>query len=914
MKNTIRLLCVVVACWTLGVEAQSLRVTDPICEYRVNPVGIDITRPRLSWKLVSDRRGTMQSAYQIRCAGRAEALQAGDDLLWDTGKVQSDQSLHVTYDGPAPGARQRIYWQARVWDDEGQASPWSNPAFWELGLLAPADWQAQWIEPDLTEDRRVSNPCPMLRKEFSSASPVRKARVYMTCHGVYELTLNGQRVGQDLFAPGWTVYPKRLQVQTYDVTDLLQPGRNCIGVTLGDGWYRGRLRQANRRNLYGDKLALLLQLEIEHEDGSQQIVTSDPSWRASTGPILKSDFYNGESYDARLVKAGWNQPDYDDSQWATVTVRDIGKDMLVAQVGPPVRAIEEVKPVAILETPAGETVVDMGQNMVGWLRLKVQGSAGTRIRLRHAEVLDAKGNFYTENLRSAQQTDEYILAGKGEEVWQPHFTFHGFRYVAIDGWPGELSLDDLTGVVIHSDTPRTGSFTCSDPAINQLQHNIWWGQRGNFVDIPSDCPQRDERLGWTGDAQVFARTACFNAQVASFYAKWLADLEAEQLPSGAVSHVVPDTYALSGKQGMAASSGWADAAVIVPWTVYLCYGDQGILAQQYDSMKAWVEYMIDSAGSDYLYNADDTFGDWLAFGAQRSGPTAKDLITQAFFARSTDLLARTAAVLGKTDDAARYAAALKHIKRAFREEFVTANGRLASDTQTAYALALAFDLLPAELEAQTAENLVDDVKRFGHMTTGFLGTPWICHALSEHGYIEQAYALLEHKRYPSWLYPITQGATTIWERWDGIKPDGTFQDATMNSFNHYAYGAIGDWLYQVVAGLEIDKQQPGYKHIIIQPHPGGSLTFARARLESLYGPIESGWRRRNGSMEVEVEVPANTTATVRLPAARLDQVTESGMPLSQAKGILATSQTEQTAVLRIGSGQYAFVYPEGKGE
>jgi len=914
MKRATPFLCVaIMGSWTLPAEAQSLQVRDPVCEYQINPVGIGVMRPRLSWKIVSDRRAALQSAYQIRCAGGLDALEAGRDLLWDTGKVDSDQSLHIRYAGPAMQSRRRVYWQVRVWDNDGRTSAWSAPAFWELGLLEPADWRARWIEPDLKEDATQSNPCPMLRKEFQLAAPVGRARVYMTCHGVYELSLNGQRVGDHLFAPGWTAYAKRLQVQTYDVTGLLKPGRNCVGVILGDGWYRGRLRQGNRRNLYGHALGLLLQLEIECKDGMREIVTTDASWRVSTGPILTSDFYNGETYDARLAKNGWNMAGYDDSDWATVTAENFDKDVLVAQVGPPVRAIEEIKPVAILKTPANETVVDMGQNMVGWLRLKVRGPAGTRVRLRHAEVLDAKGDFYTENLRSARQTDEYVLAGKGQEIWEPHFTFHGFRYVAVDGWPGTLSLDDLTGVVIHSDTPQTGSFTCSDPAINQLQHNIWWGQRGNFVDIPTDCPQRDERLGWTGDAQVFAPTACFNAQVATFYAKWLADVRAEQLPSGAVPHVVPDTYTLSGKTGMAASSGWADAAVIVPWTVYLCYGDAGILAQQYGSMKAWVDYMIESAGADYLYDADETFGDWLAFGSQRSGATPKNLITQAFFARSTDLMARTAAVLGKSDDATRYAEALRHIKDAFERRFVAPDGAVLSNTQTAYALALAFDLLPPDRKRSAAERLADEVKRYGHITTGFLGTPWICHALSDHGHTDLAYQLLENKQYPSWLYPITKGATTIWERWDGIKPDGSFQDPTMNSFNHYAYGAIGEWLYRVAGGIGIDERHPGYKHTIIRPQPGGSLTYAQARLESPYGLIESGWHRDGRSLTVEVKVAANTTATVELPHAVLEQVTESGKPLSQADGILGTSQAGQSAMVRVGSGRYLFAYPVGTG-
>ncbi len=878
-----------------------MQVADLTCEYQVNPVGIDVNPPRLSWKIASDERAVSQTAYHIRCT---QGPRDDSPLLWDSGKVASDQSVHVAYAGPALEARQRVYWRVRIWDAKGRESGWSPPAFWEMGLLQPQNWQAQWIEPNLVEDPNASNPCPMLRKEFTLAADIRKARVYMTCHGVYELTINGQRVSDHLFAPGWTAYAKRLQYQTYDVTPFLRPGRNCVGVILGDGWYRGRLRQGSRRNLYGGTLALLLQLEIEHADGSRQIITGDASWRASTGPILKSDFYNGETYDARLMKSGWNQPGYNDSGWVQTKAVDGGKDILVAQVGPPVRAIEEIKPVAILKAPSGETIVDMGQNMVGWMRLKVRGPAGTQIRLRHAEVLDAQGNLYMDNLRSAQQTDEITLAGTGEEVWEPHFTFHGFRYVGILGWLGEVTGANLTGVVVHSDTPRTGWFTCSDPMINRLQENIWWGQRGNFVDIPSDCPQRDERLGWTGDAQVFARTACFNAQVAGFYAKWLADLEAEQNPSGAVPDVVPDTYTLTKKYTQLACPGWADAAVIVPWTLYVCYGDKAILAQQYRSMKAWVDYMLTTAGETWLFKGGR--GDWLAFGGAPTTDNA--FIAQAFFAYSTDLLTRTARVLGKTEDAAKYSSALERIRRAFQQKFVGADGQLSSDTQTAYALALSFDLLPANQRPAAARRLAEDVKRFGHITTGFLGTPWICHALSSNGGADQAYQLLERKEYPSWLYPLTKGATTIWERWDGIKPDGSFQTKTMNSFNHYSYGAIGEWLYQVVAGIEVDEQAPGYKHILIQPQPGGSLTHAEARLESMYGPIESRWRKDGEFLTVEARIPANTTGTVRLPRATRGQVTESGKPLAEAIGISSSAQAGDTVVVQAGSGHYSFTY------
>jgi alpha-L-rhamnosidase len=555
----------------------------------------------------------------------------------------------------------------------------------------------------------------------------------------------------------------------------------------------------------------------------------------------------------------------------------------------------------------------MGQNMVGWIRFRVRGPAGARVKLRHAEVLDKSGNFYTENLRNAKQVVEYILRSGGEEAFEPHFTFQGFRYVAVDEWPGELSLDDMTGVVIYSDITPTGTFECSNPMINQLQHNIRWGQKGNFLDVPTDCPQRDERLGWTGDAQVFARTACFNADVAAFYTRWLADLAADQQPSGAVPHVIPNVLSLGKPEGGSASAGWADASVVVPWTVYLCYGDTRILEKQYASMKAWVDYMARRGGDSYFWNSDHTFGDWLAFATTRSdypgATTDKDLILQAYFARSTDLLQRTARILGKTADAEKYGQMLGKIREVFRDEFITPNGRLASNTQTAYSLALAFDLVPADQKKVAAKRLVEDVRRFKHITTGFLGTPPICHMLSDNGYLDEAYMLLNRKKYPSWLYPITKGATTIWERWDGIKPDGSFQNKGMNSFNHYAYGAIGEWLYRVVAGIEIDEHNPGYKHIIIQPHPGGGLTHARARLDSMYGPIESGWCLGQNVMKVDIEVPPNTTATVRLPAVKIDEVTEGDEQFKEVEGITDSYQDEDTAVICVGSGRYSFKYP-----
>ncbi len=886
----------------------SLTVSELRCEYKTDPVAIDVLQPRLSWKITSDRRGTLQSAYKIRVAENIQALQKGENLLWET-KVESGKSVHIPYKGPALESRQRLYWQVKIWDNTGAESGWSGPAFWEMGLLEPGDWKARWIKPALEIDSTKLGACPLLRKQFSVRKDVAAARAYITCLGLYEAEINGRRVGDEVLTPGWTAYDDRLQYQSFDITGHLQKGQNAVGVTLGEGWYLGRLAWQDNRNIYGDHFGLLLQIEITFKDGGKQTVISDPSWTSSWGPILMSSIYDGETYDARQEKPGWSTAGYDDSGWAGSESFEHGKDILIAPAGPPVLAMEELSPIKLIETPAGETVLDMGQNMVGWMRFKVEGPAGTTVTLRHAEVLDKEGNFYTENLRSAKQEIRYTLKGSGTEVYEPYFTFQGFRYVSVENWPGAVDPDNFTGVVVYSAIEPTGTFECSNDTINQLQHNIRWGQKGNFVDVPTDCPQRDERLGWTGDAQAFARTACFNADVAAFFTKWLADLAADQQSSGAVPHVIPNVLSHGKDVGASASAGWADAAVFIPWTVYMCYGDTRILEQQYDSMKAWVDYMAGKAGETYVWNTDFTFGDWLSFNTDRSDYpgafTAKDLICQAHFCRSTDLLIKTADILGKTEDVALYSALLQKAKKVFNDEFVSPNGRISSNTQTAYALALAYDLLPEAQRRQAAQRLAGDVNHFKHITTGFLGTPLICHVLGEYGFYDEAFMLLNRKDYPSWLYPVTQGATTIWERWDGQKPDGTFQNKGMNSFNHYAYGAIGDWLYRVVAGIEIDEAQPGYKHIIVQPHPGGGLTFARAQINSVYGDVVSGWTGGE-KMTFDVTIPANTTATVILPGARLEKCTESGKPLLKVKGILKSEQDGENVKLELGSGEYQF--------
>ena len=578
--------------------------------------------------------------------------------------------------------------------------------------------------------------------------------------------------------------------------------------------------------------------------------------------------------------------------------------ILTANEGVPVRAVQTLKPIKEIITPKGERVFDMGQNMVGWIRFALKGNKGESIKLNFAEVLDRDGNFYTANLRSAACEDKYIFAGEGIEEYEPHFTFHGFRYVKISEYSGEVKLNNLTGVVVHSDMHLTGNFNCSDSLVNQLQHNILWGLWGNFLDVPTDCPQRDERLGWTGDAQAFAPTACFNVDAGAFFTKWLKDVAADQHENGGVPHVVPDMLREYG------ATGWADAATIVPWSVYKAYGNQRVLEDQYNSMKAWVEYMRKGSGDKRIFNFGHHYGDWLAFSSNNSdypgATTDKDLIATMFFANSAKILERTARVLGKDAEAEEYGQLFVSVREAFQREFMTSTGRLSSNTQTAYVLALAFELVPDNLRESMAERLAKDVRSFRHITTGFLGTPMICSVLTDCGYTDLAYMLLMRKHYPSWLYPITQGATTIWERWDGIRTDGSFQDVGMNSFNHYAYGAVGNWLYTGVAGIKNAAESAGYKEILIDPHPHKELTHAEASLQSVYGEILSGWQTADGLLSMRVKIPANTSAEIRIPTTDVQAISESGKPLSQSKDIRVIGSDKGRTRLAVGSGEYKF--------
>ena len=829
-------------------------------EHLHDAFGIGTSRPRLSWIVETETQGWRQAAYEI------EAFDPDGTLRGQTGRIESDQSVLVDWPFAPLSSRDRLSVRVRVSESEEGVSAWSEPVLIEVGLLHPEDWAARFVGPDWDEDLTQAQPAPLLRREFDVRAGVQMARLHITSLGVYEARLNGTVVGDHVMAPGWTSYKNRLRYQTFDVTDILQEGRNALGAMLGDGWFRGRLSFAGgRRNIYGDRLALLAQLEITYADGTLARVVTDETWRAVTGPILCSDIYDGETYDARLERRGWAEPNFDDGNWTPVRPVDWDLATLVPPLGPPVRRIEEVAPVTMITSPSGRTILDFGQNLVGKLRLRVQGAAGQTITLRHAEVLE-NGELGTRPLRTAKATDRYILRGDGIETWEPRFTFHGFRYAEVENWPGELNLDDIRAVICHSDLERTGWFECSDPLLNRLHENVVWSMRGNFFDIPTDCPQRDERLGWTGDIQVFSPVAAFLYDSYGFLASWLQDLAAEQREMGGiVPAVVPNT--LNGPlQGAAA---WGDAAVIVPWVLYKHFGDREILACQFESMRAWVDWIASVAGEAWLWDQGFQYGDWLDPVAPPDRPgdarTNRYLVATAYFARSSELVGRAAGVLGLAEEESHYLSLANQIRQAFAREYVTPAGGLLSDSQTAYALAIEFGLLPNPKQRQhAAKRLKELVRENGYrIGTGFAGTPLICDALCSDGSYAAAYRLLLQRECPSWLYPVTMGATTVWERWDSMLPDGSINPGEMTSFNHYALGAVADWLHRVVGG--VTPAEPGYRRIVMQPRPGGRIQHASARHLTPYGMAECAWVIQDEQIEVKILVPANTTAIVNLP-------------------------------------------------
>ena len=828
------------------------------CEYRTNPLGIDSLAPRLFWTLAAPgRRDVKQSAFQIL---------VDDGRLWDSGKVASDQTGQIAYAGADLKSGQKVAWKVRVWDEADQVSEWSETALWQMGLLTQEDWSGSWISLPSVQPLLDLHPCPYLRREFTAGKAISRATLTATARGVYLLSLNGKRIGDAYFAPGWTDYNKRIAYQTYDVTGLLQDGTNTIGAVLGDGWYAGYLGFDRKRDSYGTVPQLLAQLRVEYEDGTAETIVTDESWRGATGPILFSDMLTGETYDARMTMPGWDTSGFDASAWKPVKVEGEAGDVpLVAQMDPPIRLMQELAARSVTPAAPGSYIFDLGQNMVGWVRFKVQGPAGTMVRLRFAEILNPDGSLYVTNLRSAKATETYFLRGEGLETFEPHFTFHGFRYVEVTGTPSAPDLDAITGCVLHSDIPRTASFECASPLVNQLVQNIDWGQRGNFFSIPTDCPQRDERMGWLGDAQIFVRTAAGNRDVAAFFSKWMYDVVDGQSAEGGFPDVAPRIVDLAD-----GAPAWGDAGVIVPWTIYQVYGDTRILETNYDAMAHWIEY-LHSVNPDNLWHnrRNNDFGDWLSIDAD----TDKELLATAYFAYDTSLMSKIAAALGKVEDAAKYTSLFEDIKAAFNTAFVSEDTRLKGDTQTAYVLALSFGLLPEEKRAAAAKHLVADIEaKNWHLSTGFVGVGYLCPVLSEAGYSDVAYRLLLNETFPSWGYSIQHGATTIWERWDGWTADKGFQDVGMNSFNHYSFGSVGEWLQRYVAGIDTDPARPGYAHLLLQPRPSRRLPSASAAFETGHGRIASSWTLTGETFQWSVTVPPNTTATATLPDGAVHEI------------------------------------------
>jgi alpha-L-rhamnosidase len=807
-------------------------------------LGIGTATPRLSWIVPEADVTFVQDAYEIEVTRAGEApevvrVTGGDQLLvpWPTAPLRSRESVRV---------RVRVSGTA-------MQSDWSDPATVEAGLLATDDWTARFISP-----RKLGGlgaPAPVLHSLLDVPGGVVKARLYATAHGLYTATLNGRRVGDQVLAPGWTSYAQRLRYQTYDVTDLVREGRNELEVLLGNGWYRGRLGWDGRRGVYGDRLALLAQLEITTADGAVHVLATDTSWTARESGVLADDLYDGQRTDLRVGTG---------DRTDTAEVIDAELSRLVAPDGPPVRVTQVLPAVAVSTSASGATLVDCGQNVVGWVRLRARDQPpGREVVVRHAEVLE-HGELGVRPLRTAKATDSYLLAGEPLEVLEPSLTFHGFRYAEIGGL-SDVRVEDVEAVVVGSDLRRTGWFTSSNALLNRFHENVVWGMRGNFVDVPTDCPQRDERMGWTGDIQVFSPTASFLFDSAGFLSSWLADLAADQRPDGSVPFVVPDVI---GSPGPAAAA-WGDAATLVPWVQYQRTGDAGLLARQLPSMRAWVDHIADLAGPDRLWTGGFQFGDWLDPSAPPDEPfKAKadpDVVATAHLARSAEVVGLAAAAVGDADVAEKYARLAGEVRQAFAHEYVTPAGRVLSDAPTVYALALEWALLPSEDQRHHAgDRLADLVRSSGfRIGTGFVGTPLITDALTSSGHLDVAYRLLLQTGSPSWLYAVTMGATTVWERWDSMLPDGTINPGQMTSFNHYAFGAVADWLHRTVAGLA--PAAPGYRALLIRPAPARGLTSASARHRTPYGDAEVSWERSDGRLRLRVVVPVGAAATVHVP-------------------------------------------------
>jgi len=945
-----------------GAETAAIQPVALRTEFLSNPQGLDARQPRLSWQIASGARGQKQTGYRVVVASTSEKLDAEDGDLWDSGRVASSETVNLVYAGRPLTSRQTCFWKVKVWDAEGKPGDWSRPARWTMGLLEGSDWQAHWISFKDTSplhaarDRLFLPPARHYRRAFNLEREVRRATLYGSALGLAEYHLNGQRVGDAYFEPGWADYRRRVHYRTHDVTSQIRRGPNRIGAIVADGWYAGYVGYGllvgygpNKagRCFYGKTPALLAQLEIEYADGSRETIGTDASWQVSgDGPIREADLIMGEAYDARREDAGWCSASpvaagggAAASAWTweqAIRAEDNGSTKalfsdtlgnrevelgfqrpprLQFYAAPPIRVTQALPALRRSEPEPGVFIFDFGQNFAGIVRIGVQGPAGATVRLRFGEMLHADGRLMTENLRRARATDFYTLRGDPRgETWQPRFTYHGFQYVEVRGLAEAPGLDSVTGLVLHNDTPLAGEFACSDEVMTRFWKNTQWTQRANFIEMPTDCPQRDERLGWMGDAQIYAATACFNADVAAFFTKWLDDVDEAQRDFGPYPDYCPYPMA-HGAPGQTWGTAWTDAGIICPWTMWMAYGDTRVIERHWASMTRFMDWRKQRAPDLRGRKDGNTWGDWLNVNEE----TPIEMIDAAYFVHDAQLMAEMAGAIGRTAESQAYRDLHKRLAAQFASDSLRPDGTLEVDTQTAYVLAARLAGIPVTRGKGIVTHLADKIAKNEHrMATGFLGTKHLLPALTEGGYDDLAARLFQSRRFPSWGYEVVNGATTVWERWDSYTKEHGFngasgnQNAAMNSFSHYAFGAVMEWAFRNLAG--INTEGPGYSRIVIHPRPPapGSnpeqtpIHWVKAEYHSIRGLIRSEWRRDADTFELRVSIPGNTTATVSLPALNTDSIRESGQPLAAAQGVRQLRQEDGRTILAVESGDYRF--------
>ena len=932
-------------------SAAPLRPVALRCEYLESPLAVEDAHPRLGWALRAETPGQHQSAWAVRVASSPEKLEYNKPDLWDSGKTEGSGTSHLPYLGKALKSGQQVFWQAKVWNAQGVESPWSEAATWRVGLNSPESWVGTWIsakdEFPLHKDRDslYLPPAHYFRSEFEIAKPVRRATAYVSALGLAELHLNGKRASESYFLPGWSDYGKRAYYRAVDVTSLLKPGPNAFGAVLAEGWYSGYVGYGLLvgygphkvgRYMYGKTPALLAQIQVEFEDGTRKSVGTGKNWKVTKeGPLREADLLMGETYDARRELAGWNAPGFDATGWTNAVPAEANGSIkapffdncgerevdlgfrkparLQAYPAQPVQVTEELPVKKITEPAPGTSIFDFGTNFAGVVRLKVKGAAGTKIRLRYGEMLHPNGSLMTENLRKARATDFYTLKGAPEgEEWSPRFTYHGFQYCEVTGLPEKATAETLRGLVLQSATPMTSSFECSDPMVNQLYANIVRTQRSNFLEIPTDCPQRDERLGWMGDAQIYVRSATYNADVSAFFTKWLDDVEESQRSFGAYPDYAP--YPMGhGEAGKTFGAAWTDAGIICPHTLWKVYGDTRLIEKHWDSMARFLAFRQASSPFFQGVSIGNAWGDWLNL----KDHTPMELIDAAYYAHSAQLMSEMAAAIQREGEAQHYRETAEHVKRAFTEKYLRKDGTLKEASQTACVLALEFDLLPAAHRAAVVEQLSKLIEANGNrMATGFLGTKSLLPALTANGRQALAMRLFQSREFPSWGFPVANGATSVWERWDSYTKENAFggaDNAAMNSFSHYSFGAVVQWMFQSLAGIDTDG--PGYRRILLKPTPFLSRTngpqepisWVKASYASPSGLIHTAWSVHDRTFEYRADIPPNTTATLYLPSRPTETVTVNGKPLEAAPGVRFLRFEEDHTVCALEPGSYGFV-------